>query len=70
MIGLPDPKRLVETARAAGCLIHDREWKQYQRYLSKHEQQHIDNTYWVPCSFEEFCALRREKARLQSNEIT
>ena len=70
MIGMPNPKRLVEIAHAAGLIIQDREWKQYQRYLSKTEQQHIDNLYWVPYSFEEFCALRREKAELQSPETT
>ena len=70
MIGMPDPKKLVEIARAAGRLIQDREWKQYQRYLSKNERQHDDNPYFVPHSFDEFCALNRERVKFQSPEIT
>ena len=70
MIGMPDPKKLVERARSAGRIIQDREWKQYQRYLSKTEQQQLDNPNLVPYSFKEFCALRRERAKFQSPEIT
>ena len=70
MIGIPDPKKLVEIARSAERLIQDREWKQYQRYLSKTEQQQDNNPYFVPHSFDEFCALRREKTILRSLEIT
>ena len=70
MIGIPNPKKLVEIAHSAERIIQDREWKQYQRYLSKTKQQQLDNPNLVPHSFDEFCALRREKAILRSLENT
>ena len=70
MLNMPEPKTLVEIAHAAGRLIQDREWKQYQRYLSKTEQHQLDNPNFMPHSFDEFCALRREKTILRSLEIT
>ena len=70
MIDMPEPKTLVEIAHAAGRLIQDREWKQYQRYLSKQEHPHKGNPYTMPYSFEEFCILHRERTNLQSPEKT
>ena len=64
---IPDPKRLVELAHSAGRLIEDREWKQYQRYLAKLEQQHTKHPEPGPLRFEEFCALRQERRKNAKN---
>ena len=60
MSKIPDPKALLEAARSANRIVEDREWKQYQRYLAKHEQRYGNPPQEPPLTFEQFCAWLRE----------
>ena len=56
MPAIPDPSDLLEAARSTQRPIEDREWKQYQRYLRKRNQQQREIArYKQPLTFEEFC---------------
>jgi hypothetical protein len=67
---IPDPSELVELARSAQRNIEDREWKQYQRYLSKFEDKNGHSSRAEPLSFKEYCEKLgnsgEDKNRLES----
>ena len=63
MLKIPNPEILLEIARSAQCQIVDREWKKYQRYLTKFDQ--IDrSTDEKPLSFESYCDTLRKKRKI------
>ena len=53
---IPDPESLVEIAQSVKRIVEDREWKQYQRYLAKHERKYGYPPTEKPLTFEKFCA--------------
>ena len=52
---IPDPSDLLDAAKSTQRHINDREWKRYQRYLRKLNQQRINTQKKQPLTFEEFC---------------
>jgi len=56
MPAIPDPEELLERAQSINRTVEDREWKQYQRYLAKHEEKYGDPPIEQPLSFDKFCA--------------
>ena len=56
MTKIPDPEELIEAAQSAERILEDREWKQYQRYLAKHEQKYGNPPKKQPITFKDFCA--------------
>jgi hypothetical protein len=64
MPAIPDPSDLLEAARSTQHPIEDRQWKQYQRYLRKRNQQRADSLDKQPLTFEEFC----DENQIQENQ--
>ena len=56
---IPDPKELLDIAKSARRIVEDREWKKYQRYLTKHQQKFGKSRQEQPISFEKYCAWLR-----------
>ena len=52
---IPDPSDLLDAAKSTQRPINDREWKRYQRYLRKLNQQRAISLNKQPLTFEEFC---------------
>ena len=56
MPAIPDPEELVKRAKSISRNVEDQEWKQYQRYLAKHELKFGNPPTEKPLSFRKFCA--------------
>ena len=59
MPNIPNPEELVEIAQSIQRNVEDREWKKYQRYLSKHEKKYGKPPTEQPIPFEKYCAWLR-----------
>ena len=58
---IPNPETLREMELAVNRYISDREWKKYQRYLTKFQNAGGNDCDEEPLSFEEFCVWLYKK---------